>query len=265
VALIPVAILFLQLPISLPVWNLLPKLRFLQFPWRWLVVLEAPMGIFVAAAMWPKRRWGRIVAATVCGAVFVAATAYAGHRFFQYCDEEDSVKSMVTAFRTGGGLEGSDEYSPPGTDDSLEARGLPGACLVRDPAVVLGVSPEGSVDVSPTWDARQGSCQATFAAERNQPEHFQVTAVTPQAGFLVLRLRSYPAWRVEVNGQPAGWMPKRDDGLMSVAVPQGAVDVTVDWTTTWDAVTGRWLSGMALMLLIVLCRVERRLARPRLS
>ena len=53
-ALIPLAVLFLQLPISLPVWNLLPKLRFLQFPWRWLVVLEAPMAIFVAAAVWPS-------------------------------------------------------------------------------------------------------------------------------------------------------------------------------------------------------------------
>jgi len=59
-ALVPVAILFLQLPISLPVWNLLPKLRFLQFPWRWLVALEAPMAIFFAAAVWPgaaARRW----------------------------------------------------------------------------------------------------------------------------------------------------------------------------------------------------------------
>jgi hypothetical protein len=42
-ALIPVAVLLLQLPFTLPLWNLLPKLRFLQFPWRWLVVVEAPM------------------------------------------------------------------------------------------------------------------------------------------------------------------------------------------------------------------------------
>ena len=54
-ALIPVAVLLLQFPLSLPVWNTLPKLRFLQFPWRWLVVLEAPMGIFFASAVWFTR------------------------------------------------------------------------------------------------------------------------------------------------------------------------------------------------------------------
>ena len=60
-ALIPVFVLLLQLPVSLPIWNALPKLRFLQFPWRWLVVTEAPLGIFIAAAIWPTRRWLRVV------------------------------------------------------------------------------------------------------------------------------------------------------------------------------------------------------------
>jgi hypothetical protein len=69
-ACIPAAILLLQLPISLPIWNLLPKLRFLQFPWRWLVALEAPMGILLAAAIWPgpsARRWKRATAAFAIG------------------------------------------------------------------------------------------------------------------------------------------------------------------------------------------------------
>ncbi len=49
-ALIPAGVLFLLLPLSLPVWRVLPKMMFLQFPWRWLVVLEAPLGVFVAVA-----------------------------------------------------------------------------------------------------------------------------------------------------------------------------------------------------------------------
>ena len=98
-ALIPVAVLLLQFPFSRPLWNLLPELRFLQFPWRWLVVLEAPMAIFLAAAVWPgesARSWRRIAVGSACAAVFVAMTAYRRKDFFQICDDEDAVRPCWT-------------------------------------------------------------------------------------------------------------------------------------------------------------------------
>src|ERR1700723_897061 len=53
IGLIPGVVLVLLLPVSLPVWHLLPKLRFLQYPWRWLLVLEAPTALLFSAAVWP--------------------------------------------------------------------------------------------------------------------------------------------------------------------------------------------------------------------
>jgi hypothetical protein len=88
---------------------------------------------------------------------------------------------------------------------------------------------------------------------------------------LILRRRSYPAWRITVNGSAVTALPQREDGLMAVPVPQGRVDLTVDWTTTPDVVIGRWLSGLALILLAALYFTERKLgqirfsSRPRLS
>jgi hypothetical protein len=265
-ALIPQFVLFLQLSISLPVWNLLPKLRFLQFPWRWLVVLEAPMAIFFAAAVWPHgsvRRWRRFAVVAVCALVFLAASAAAGKLFFQVCDDEDNVLSMVNVYRAGAGFQGTDEYAPPTADNSLLASGLPAACLVSDPSTVLGNGVQQ--DIAPTWDASQDSCEATFALARNLLQHLRITAVTPHAGFLILRLRSYPAWLIEVNGRPVSNLPRRKDGLMAVPVPQGPVDLTVDWTTTPDVLAGRWLSALAVLLLISLCLLERKLTQPRLS
>jgi hypothetical protein len=261
-ALIPPAILFLQLPISLPVWDLLPKLRFLQFPWRWLVVLEVPMAIFFASAVWPVRRWRRVAVVTVCAAVFLAASATAGRSFFQPCDEEDNVLAMAGVYRTGAGFPGTDEYAPPGADSSLVATGLPDACLVADPAAKLGVV--DAPGANPDWWVEQGSCDATLAWQPGLPEHRRLRAIARHAGYLILRLRSYPAWRVTVNGQSVSDLPRRDDGLMAVAVPQGPVDLTVDWTTTHDALAGRWLSALALLLLTALWLLERKLSRTRL-
>jgi len=260
-ALIPFAVLFLQLPISLAVWNLLPKLRFLQFPWRWLLVLEAPMAIFFVSALDCSRLWRRVAVATACMMVFLAMTAFAEREFFQSCDAEDAVPGMLNTYRSGQGFIGTSEYEPMGSDNSLVATGLPAACLVSDPATELGKS-SGEPDAAPVWEAAQGSCDETFAASppraTNHAEHFEIAGNTGQAGYLILRLRSYPAWRVMVNGRPIAGLPKRDDGLMVVPVPKGPVDLTVDWTATADVILGRWLSGLALILLAALFLLERR-------
>jgi hypothetical protein len=272
-ALIPVAVLFFQLPISLPLWNLLPKLRFLQFPWRWLLVLEAPMAIFFAAAVWPPnaaRRWVRVAVVFVCAAIFLAATVYTGRTFFQVCDAEDAVSGIASAYRSGAGFVGYDEYAPPDADDALVATGLPGACLVSDPSTVLGVLPNGpKVDgTAPAWNAGQNSCDATLGWQPGSPEHKRLRAVVRHPGFLILRLRSYPAWRGAVNGRPTDALPQRDDGLMVVPVPQGLVDLTVDWVDPPVVIAGRWLSVLAAVLftgLWLLERKHRKFERPRLS
>jgi hypothetical protein len=264
-ALIPAAVLFLLLPISLPVWNALPKLRFLQFPWRWLVVLEAPMAIFLAAAVWSTRHWRRVAVAAVCAAFFLTATWAAGQLFFQVCDDEDAVQGTLEVYRSGAGFVGTDEYEPPEADNTLVASGLPLACLATNPSAVLG---KGAEDSQPIWYAGQGGCETTFGAIRNQAEHLQIKAVTNHPGFLILRLRSYPAWRVSVNGRPVTALPQRQDGLMAVPVPQGPVDLTVDWRTTPDVLAGRWLSGLVALLLTGLCFQERKVqgsCPPRLS
>jgi hypothetical protein len=265
-ALIPVAVLLLQFSFTRPIWNLLPDLRFLQFPWRWLLVLEAPMGVFVAVAVWPKRyapQWQRVGVGAACAAAFLAMTAYAAKDFFQSCDAEDAVPGMLNVYRAGQGFIGTYEYEPIGADNSLVATGLPQACLVSDPAVTLGKANE---DGGLAWDAGQGSCEATYAAAANtRPEHLRIDATTARPGFLILRLRSYPAWLVQVNGRVVNSFPRRDDGLLAVPVTRGPVRVTVDWKTTPDVVVARFLSGLSVLALTGVYLLERKLKRTQLS
>jgi hypothetical protein len=91
----------------------------------------------------------------------------------------------------------------------------------------------------------------------------KIGMVAAHPGFLVLRLASYPAWRITVNGKQASFDPAdvREDGLVAVPVPQGQVDVTAEWRATPDVVAGRCVSGLAALLLVALGLAERRLSR----
>lgn len=265
-ALIPFAILFLQFPISDPLWKAVPELRFLQFPWRWLVVAEAPMAVFFASAVWMTRRGWRIAVLAVCSAVFLTGVGAAAFSFFQDCDEEDAVAGMLNVYHAGTGFEGSDEYAPIGADDSLAAMDLPVACLSSAPDTALGRNAEGA---GLQWSQDQSSCLQTFPAAPNpgkaSAEHLRIDANTREDGFLIVRLRRYPAWRIEVNGQSVQDLPDRADGLIVVPVAQGRNAITVDWTTTRDGWLGRWISLLALALLAAVATVERIGPQPRLS
>jgi len=270
-AAIPVVVLFLQLPDSRQVWLLLPELRFLQFPWRFLEAVEAPMAIFFIAAIWFSTRPGRALVAAVCSAVFLAMTLLAGNAFFLVCYPEDTVASTLADYDAGTGFEGMNEYEPPGSDNSTIATGLPDACVVSDPSVVLGKPDPDDPDSNPMWSPDQGSCKATFMAsgDRSNPEHRRIHASIAQPGYLVLRLLSFPAWRIRVNGELVNGdrtrdLPTRDDGLIFVHVPQGEVDLTIDWMTTPDVLDARCVSALSVLLLTLLWWLELRYRRPRL-
>jgi hypothetical protein len=264
-AVLPLVVLFLQFPISELLWNHLPELSFMQFPWRWLVVIEAPMGTFFAAAVWPVHRRWQFAVAPLCLALFVTETVWAARYWFQPCYPEDTVTAMLSRYRTGGVLDNSDEFAPPDSDDDLLVLGLPDACLVNDPSVALG---KPAADGTLVWDAAQGRCEATYSAQTSpvtSVEHLLLQAAIPHPGFLILRLRTYPAWRVRVNGKIVSNLPQRDDGLFAVPVSEGPVTLSVDWITTPDVIASRWVSLLAALLLIVTCALERRLTGPRLS
>jgi hypothetical protein len=260
-AVLPFVILFLLFPISRPIWHLLPEMPYLQYPWRWLEALEAPMGIFFAAAVWPATRRWRLAAVAGCAAAFLAATGYAATAFFQVCYDEDTVASTLAAYRSGAGFEGMYEYAPPGSDITLIATGLPAACLVTDPSIALGKANADDPSSNPAWSSEQPGCLAAFPEfdPSSAPEHLRFHGTIDRAGYLVLRLLSYPAWKVRVNGAAVTQLPDRTDGLMAVPVVAGPVDVSIDWRLSADVAAGRLLSGLSVLLIALVYWVERRI------
>ena len=103
----------LMLPITNLFWNVLPKLRFMQFPWRWTLCLGVPFTLFIVLGV---RRWPTRVGlylAMLCVIIF------AWHHFqAPWWDTSADLREMQDNVATGVGYEGTDEYTPVGADPS---------------------------------------------------------------------------------------------------------------------------------------------------
>jgi hypothetical protein len=241
----------LQLPVSDVIWKYTPHLKFLQFPWRWLVALSV-VACAMAAMAWPtRRRWGTAV---VAGVVILAMVVGGGLLFFQPCDEEDAVAAQVAGFRQGGGSEGTDEYTALGMDNASIQQHLPLVRVLREAQDDTADSTNGD---NPAWRAGDpGSIAATVDAMRRNEEHWVVRVSTPETGpktgYAVLRLMDYPSWQVTVDGKPALGRPVREDGLMTVPVAAGSHTIEVQWTATRDVIAGRAVSSISLLALVLM-------------
>lgn len=286
------AIFFMQLPQSDILWTHLPRLAYLQFPWRWLCVLSVtacalialaadsavdsavgsvldsaapalarghtPSGAGDPAAAGICSRPRLPAAAAIFAALTVAALAFAWPRlFFQPCDEEDAVAAQVATFQSGQGVAGSDEYVPASADNHLIQQGLPAVRLLRDPQGDMAKSGE---EENPDWEAGGAAAlPASIHILRWSAQHRRLRVACRSGGFAVLRLMDYPQWRVLVNGRPVEGRPHRGDGLLTVPLAAGDNLIDVRWIGGWDTVVGGSLSLAALLaLLAVLCREGRR-------
>ena len=257
---IPFAVFILLTPVSLPIWNWLPQLRFLQFPWRWLLVMQTPLAIFFASAVWvvPLRRRNAILAA--CALLFFAVGTATWAFSFSDCRVFDS---GLKDWEEKGGAYGKPEYSPAGAQYQLVVPDIPSNCVIRNLSDLENISGEPGETLNAVQAESQNICTGDFREHLNLPELKGFSGVANQAGYLVLRLRSFPAWRVKVNGHVTGAMAEPGHGLLAVPVTPGPVDVVVRWRTTPDVVAGRWVSVLAILLLIALYVGERRLAVPQ--
>jgi hypothetical protein len=250
-ALLPI-ILFLQFPVSEVIWKYAPHMKFLQFPWRWLMALSVAGCALAAMAVVRQAKWRVLVAGIMIAVIAIGG----GLLFFQPCDDEDAVAAQLAGFRLGQGTEGTDEYTPVSVDNAAVQQHLP---LVR----VLRAAQDDTADDTPAdnpeWRAGDpGSIAARVDARRWNGEHWTVSLVTPETGYAVLRLMDYPSWRVTVDGQPVNRRPLREDGLMAIPVKAGSHVMEVQWTATRDVVAGRAVSATALLALALVAMRERK-------
>ncbi len=214
----------LMLPVAGLAYRLMPDLQFVQFPWRWLLILSLAFAVLIVTAL-PRFR-GK---AWLYALAFLALIVICNRQFQPQCDPAETPFMVSNLFHAGYGYMGTDEYTPAGADNYEIKPDFPEYRMLDDSG---GVASGARVT-----DFHGGVYRKQMVVESPQPVQ------------LVLRLMNYPAWRVEVNGRQV--TPQSDDptGRMVIALPPGRSDVDVRFVRTPDRLAGDVISLAAAILL----------------
>jgi hypothetical protein len=217
----------LMLRFTSMLWALLPKLRFVQFPWRWMSLLAVVFAVFLGNAM-GQRRWGWVWAVVTFALIGGTGVVLVQNGWW---DTQD-IPALREAIAQGGGFDGTDEYDPAGDDHTNIPTKSPEAAVV-DTDSTPGPNSIPKIHV-----------------DRWSPEDKRVSVSSREGFSLGLRLLNYPAWRAEVNG--AVVTPGRGDDFsqMIVRVPAGESHVRVRFTRTSDRTLGGGLSFASVLLVL---------------
>jgi hypothetical protein len=234
----------LMFPVTALLWKFLPKLAFMQFPWRWLLCLSLVFSIFVTAGV--RRWWMRIAVYAV--AILIMITAW--RRIQQpWWDNVADLREMQDNMATGAGYEGTDEYLPLAADPSAidknaakvevykikaDRVAVEGSARAAIQSIPIQIKP---IQIMPIQITQWNAESKTFTAEMSAP------------GQLALRLFYYPAWRVEVNGRVVEAQAREGTGQMLVPVEAGKNRVQITFARTWDRTVGGWISVVTILFL----------------
>jgi hypothetical protein len=197
-------------------WQHLPKLRFVQLPWRWLLCLNAVLALMLTVA---TRRWSSRVLAS---AALLAVVVVAG-----YCiqppwwDTAADIDEMHESISDGTGYEGTDEYVPAGAD---------AAELNKDQPQVAATSGRRLRTEVTQW--------------RSVEKQAVVHATAPE--LLVFRLFNYPAWEVTLNGKRVATQTSDVTGQMMIPIAAGRSDIHIHFGRTRDRTIGGLISVLSL-------------------
>jgi hypothetical protein len=248
-------LLFFMLPISAPLWELLPIAALVQFPWRLLaltaVTLAVLSGYAMAGAPSPTpRTQGVNLNGPLLILALVAVLGSFPYTLPQYTPIPEIAEGPLLTiefelkYTDMRGMTAWTQEFP--TDSPLMEQYRAGGPLVTAEALAPGASVE--------------MIRAGGASD-------ELWVRSPEGTALQFYTYYFPGWRVYLDGEQlpeAALRPEGPYGLLTVDVPAGEHHVLLRWGDTPIRLTGKSLTLFSLALalaLVVLPSVQRRAAK----
>ncbi len=222
-------------PLSRAVWDRVPLLPMVQFPWRFLSVQALFGALFIGAIVLPLRRQQWVFAAVVAGLLTISSLMGLQPDYLPITADE-VVAQRLQLYELFTGNIGSTiryEYLP----RWAKPRPHTGPALFDPEAPPQPIPLDGTL----------------AAAEKlvHQPTHrrWRVDVGADDAK-LAFPLHYWPGWRATVDGQPVPTTPALDSGYLTLHVPPGAHQVDIQLGRTWLRLGAEIVSLAALLLTI---------------
>ena len=232
---------FLMFSPSAIFWRVLPKLQFVQFPWRWLGALSVVFAFCAAAAPGPSRR--RPILWMIVLVILAATTTAIANDTWWHTDD---VASLTDQVQSGIGYDGTDEYAPLGCDRGS----LPGVPRANSDEPV---PPDEPIPRFAAVDPETGTALKTDAEVSVKvwtAMHRVLSEKNSREMALALRLINYPAWSAEVDGRNATIHQLPDTAQVVLELPPGAHQIELVFRRTTDRGVGDLISIISLISLL---------------
>jgi hypothetical protein len=247
-----VGAILMALPLSSPVWDRIPLLAFVQFPWRFLMFATFGAALFSGFAVdaWGGRKVDRgVVLAAI--AVLSAALAYAPitRPMFRVYDSH-ARRAVYGDYRTLAALlSAGDRYRrfrTPLTLQELRASGASGAA--EDDYLPRTVR-EKPTEVPSSPAAVEGG--AVIETRRLEANRYRLWVRMNQDGRVSLNQFYFPGWAATVDATPVRVAAEEGRGRVVVPVAEGEHDVEVYFGSTPLRRAAGAVSGVGVFSLLL--------------
>jgi hypothetical protein len=239
-------LLMLMLPLSEPLWQTIPLLPFLQFPWRLLgasvAMLAILAGVTTDALMtqpWLSTRLSTWVAPVMVGLTLLVALPLSQVRQWDEFGATEAVDSLR--------LELAGRWL--GTTSTADFVPATVELIPREEGQVLADFWEQ--DVIERLNRATIPDTATVETEIVTPLHFRYTVDTQDFLLLRLFLFAFPGWETRIDGELVAYELGTPEGFINVPVEAGQHVVDVKFGTTLPRQLG-WLITIVALVVIVL-------------
>lgn len=252
-------LLFLMQAVSTPLWELVPLLPFLQFPWRLLgpaaallaIVAGGGVGLLVENSQLPLRQWLPAGAITLV-LLFALPLSQVPPWPADFGGTNIPALTRIELLGRWLGTTSTADFVP-ATVDVLPRR--------NDALIEQLLANQQPIDRVNRLSLPEVT---TVTSEEISPLHFRYRVASEREFRLRLFLFAFPGWQATIDGKVVAGEIGRPEGFLVVVVPAGNHIVEVQFVNTPARQLAWLLSGLSLVVTLFMAWRQRRDPLPTL-